>query len=188
MDTPWFYQALFISASDHNTLWGSLWEIQMSGRVKINSSSETWVRLNWISPTYIPYPRWLAINPDGIELYSHTHTETWAWLSCSSGTSTHQNIHKHGEYSLSASVQRFASEQPRGCIPLHPEVWTDGWYGEQESREGPMYDSNQFRPQQTLSDNFFRWIWLEREFKPDHLRDSTTFSLQQKPLFWRNVR
>lgn len=89
VDTPWFYQALFISASDHNTLWGSLWEIQMSGRVKINrGSSETWVRLNWISSTCIPYPRWLAINPAGIELYSHTHAETWAWLSCSSETST----------------------------------------------------------------------------------------------------
>lgn len=46
-DTPWFYQPLFSSASDHNTLWGSLWEIQMSGRVKINSGSgETWVWLN----------------------------------------------------------------------------------------------------------------------------------------------
>lgn len=46
-DTPWFYQPLFSSASDHNTLRGSLWEIQMSGPVKINSGSgETWVWLN----------------------------------------------------------------------------------------------------------------------------------------------
>lgn len=53
VDTPWFYQALFITASDHNTLWGSLWEIQMSAWLKINrGSAETWVCLNQISPTH----------------------------------------------------------------------------------------------------------------------------------------
>lgn len=100
VDTPWFYQALFISASDHNTLWGSLWEIQMSSWLKINrGSAETWVCLNRISPTYILYPRRLVINPIGTELHSHAHHETWVALHNHWGTSTHQNIHKHGEYS-----------------------------------------------------------------------------------------
>lgn len=71
------------------TFWGSLWEIQMSGRGKINSGgAETWASLNWISPPRIPYLSWVAINPAGTQFkqkprrvldWAAPQKHLWAW-------------------------------------------------------------------------------------------------------------
>ena len=55
------------------------------------------------------------------------------------GKSTHQNIHKHGEYSLFLSVCLYwscAFEQPHGCIPLHPEGWAEAGMVSKKAERG----------------------------------------------------
>lgn len=174
-DTPWLNQALFSSASDHNTLWGSLWEIQMSGWLKINrGSAETWVCLNLISPAYSP--RRLVINPLRMERHELDRV-----------------VHK---------ISEEPSKDPQAwwifpffslSVFLYVDIEVVQLYttiSSMESRKaerGPCKILINSSCTETVFNNFGRWVWLERECKPDYLGNSTTLLLQQKPLFWRNV-
>lgn len=144
VDTPWLYQALLSSASDHNTLWGSLWEIQMSGWLKINrGSAETWVCLNLISPAYSP--RRLVINPISME----RHKLDWVvpQISGRSARNIYPSKDPQAWWISPLSLSAFLYVDIE-VVHLNSTVAVSHYihYGEQESRKGPVHDSNQFRP------------------------------------------